>query len=216
MNTSTIVDGFMAYANLSYSMPKNPKVIDLFIGNLETTSADVVNQVIEDCSNWIHKELGLQTFHMSGFCDQNELTYWPFSQIVSKSPHLHTLRIEYLVTTVVNNICTVMQFCREICQTSDSLHTLHFQRTCSSLSDGEQFWSALADDKDSLKATLQNLTINYECNWWFKSEGIEEALAQVLLRQGATLKTLFMWSNSLSAEQKEVIRTAALTANPEC
>ena len=43
----------------------------------------------------------------------------------------------------------------------------------------------------------------------------------MLQRQGTTLKTLTMGSmrgfdNRLSAEQKQAIRTAAMTANPEC
>ena len=74
-----------------------------------------------------------------------------------------------------------MQFCREICQTSDCLHTLHFDWTGSSFSDGEQFWSTLADDNESLVATLQNLTIDEEGNW-FNEEGIEVALCRVLER----------------------------------
>ena len=111
-----MVNGFMAYDNLKHSMPKHPRVIDFFIGGgFKTTSANVANQVIEDCCSKIHEEIGLQTFHMSQFYDQNKLTYCPFSQIVSKSPHLNTLRIGYLFCTTDVNRSTVMRFCREIC-----------------------------------------------------------------------------------------------------
>ena len=64
--------------------------------------------------------------HMSYWGDQNELTYWPFSQLVSKATHLHTLIMEGLCETTAENRSTVMHFCREVCFDTDSLHTLRF------------------------------------------------------------------------------------------
>ena len=182
MNSFEIVNGFKQYSELVDCLPEKARVVDLFIGGkaayrndegdwipktlFETTSADVLNQTIDDCSQFIHPEQGLLKLHMSYLADQNHLTYWPFSQLVSKAPHLNTLIIEFMQSTTAENRSTLMNFCREICQTTDSLQTLHFELTCSSDEDGCQFWSALANDDDCLKATLQNLTVKDEFEWF--------------------------------------------------
>ena len=109
-----------------------------------------------------------------------------------------------------------MNFCREICFNTDSLHTLEFRETWSSGDDSDQFWSVLADDDYCLNATLQNLTISYEYAWF--ADGRMESvvpLTRILSRQGTTLNTLEMRENNLSAEQQQAIRDA-LAQNPNC
>ena len=53
MNDSEVVHGFTKYSQVHHSLPKTSNVIDLEIGELETTSADVLNQVIDDCGRFI-------------------------------------------------------------------------------------------------------------------------------------------------------------------
>ena len=96
MNGVEVLSGFKVYSDIKECLPKSACVTDLFIGGdfrdeFKTTSADVLNQTIDDCSRLIHDKCGLMSFHMSRFADKNQLTYWPFSQIVSKALHLRTL-----------------------------------------------------------------------------------------------------------------------------
>ena len=94
MNGVEVHHGFKVYADLNKILPKIGAVVtDLYIEGLQTSSADVVNQTIDDCSRLIHEQAGLQSLHISRFADQNQLTYWPFSQIAAKAQHLHTLKI---------------------------------------------------------------------------------------------------------------------------
>ena len=102
-----------------------------------------------------------------------------------------------------------MQFCREICQNSDSLNTLHFEDTGFSGEDCDQFWSALADDDLCLDAKLIKLTIarEYDCFRDGRMESVEP-LTRILSRNRTTLKMLDMYRNYLSAMQKQAIRDA--------
>ena len=175
----------------------------------------MVNQTIDDCSRVIEERSGLQSFEMNRFADQNELTYWPFGQIVSKSPHLHTLKIVYMKTTPENS-STIMQFCREICHNSDSLSTLHLVDVGSSAEDGDQFWSSLADDDQCLNGALQELVIVLESEW-FKDDRTDTLVpfTRVLSRNTSSFKECFIESCKLFPEQIQAINDA-LAENPDC
>ena len=127
---------------------------------------------------------------MTWFNDLNQLTSWPFNQIVSKSPHLQELKIRNLVTTQ-ENIGIIIDFCSEICQASDSLRTLDFYRSSSSPEDGNRFLSTLADDDDCINGTLEELYIFNE-SWFYERMDNLMLLNKVLLRQGTTLKSISM------------------------
>ena len=57
MNGVEVLSGFKVYADLNKYLPKITAVVtDLYIGDdFETSSVDVVNQTIDDCSRLIHK-----------------------------------------------------------------------------------------------------------------------------------------------------------------
>ena len=145
---------------------------------------------------------------------------WPFSQITAQSHHLRMLKIRFLDNTTDDNRSLIMEFCGEVATTSCTLNTLHFELIGSSQSEGEQFWSTLANDDEF--TSLTHLTIEYEKSW-FENES-EECIAplMIVLARQTALTSLYMGGhcefqvNDLSRKQARRIRESALSANPEC
>ena len=128
---------------------------------------------------------------------------WPFSQFLSHSKNLTSLKIIELQHTTDENRSLIMDFAADVATTSKSLFTLHLERTRSSLAVGEKFWSTVAND-DNLKS-LTDLTIWGEEEWF--ADECEECIAPLLivLARQPNITTLTMGEkyddNSLSLSQ---------------
>ena len=116
MNEETkVLDGFISYEQFKAELPKQALLTDLLIQRFSSTSADVVNQMFDDCSRIIHEVRGLEKIEIRFFRDKNQLQAWPLAKITSKALLLHTLKISHLYGTTAENRSTIMDFCTEVC-----------------------------------------------------------------------------------------------------
>ena len=123
--------------------------------------------------------------------DENELQEWPLGQLALKCHSLQTLKFWSFGDASATNRSMLLEFAGRAIASSRCFNKLDIMCTGSSVSDGMQFWQALAESECN---QLTSISIIREASWFAGTDEGMDCMGPLLifLAKQAGLQTLTM------------------------
>ena len=119
-NGKNVMRGPKSYQDWKESLPKQPEVTEVIIDDVNCSSSEVLNSIIDDISQSIdpHEQVGLRSFELRGFRNKQSFEMWSLRQLASKCSNLLSIKIAFLGFSTAHNKSVLMDFCAEACVAS--------------------------------------------------------------------------------------------------